>query len=170
MWGDPSVSGGFSSQKTTNMEFGCFLCSKPKQGVEWIVAMPVIWDNLMFMWHHCNVQPDTLNKWNLYTVHPTNHACSSTLIFFNYFVLSSQFVVWVLVNFKQASCLLDRHLFTVSYWPIHSLCIKCLPEALGWQKKWARQASCPVGPASFLSFSYLDSCQRWDSGQQVLKP
>ena len=167
MWGDPSVRGRFSSQKTTNMEFGCFLCSsKPKQGVEWIVAMPVIWDNMMFMWHHCNVQPDTLNKWK-FEYSTSKESCMQFNIYlFYHFVLSSQFVVWVLVNFKQASCLLDWHPFTDPY-TVFALSACRRPSA---GKKWARAASWPVGPASFLSFSYLDSCQRWDSGQHVVKP
>ena len=56
-----------------------------------------------------------------------------------------------------------------SKWVKPSLCIKCRPEALGWQKmSWASKFSCRASKFSF--FFMYESCQRWNSGQQVLKP
>ena len=50
-----------------------------------------------------------------------------------------------------------------------SLCIECRPEALGWQKiSRASKFSCRA--SKFFFFFMFESCQRWDSGRQVLKP
>ena len=49
-------------QRVSNMEFWCFLCWRLKRAVEQIVNLPVIWDTMTLMWHHCNAEPFTLEQ------------------------------------------------------------------------------------------------------------
>ena len=46
--GNPSITSGFSTQRTNNAEFWC--CCQSYQSVEQTVELPMIWDA---MWHHC---------------------------------------------------------------------------------------------------------------------
>ena len=43
--GNPLTTGGFSSQRSSDVEFGCFLCW-PEEAVEQIIEKPVIWDTV----------------------------------------------------------------------------------------------------------------------------
>ena len=38
------------------------LCCHPEQAFEQTVNLPVIWDAMMLMWHHCNAEPFTLGQ------------------------------------------------------------------------------------------------------------
>ena len=38
------------------------LCCQPEQAVEQAINLPVIWDAMMLMWHHCNAEPFTLGQ------------------------------------------------------------------------------------------------------------
>ena len=61
--GNLPVTGGFPSQcEGQCCGVWCFLCCHPEQAAEQTVNLPVIWDTMMLMWHHCNAEPFTLGQ------------------------------------------------------------------------------------------------------------
>ena len=53
--GNPPVTGGFPSQRASNVELLCLVWCHPEQAIKQTSEMPVIWD-MMLMWHHSNIQ------------------------------------------------------------------------------------------------------------------
>ena len=56
--GNPPVTGGFPSQRASNVDLWYFLCCQPEQSVEQTAEWLVIWDTKMLMWCHCSDNVD----------------------------------------------------------------------------------------------------------------
>ena len=52
--GNPLVTSGLLSQRSSYAEFRCLLCCYHKQAVEETVEKPMIWEAITLMWWHCN--------------------------------------------------------------------------------------------------------------------
>ena len=64
--GNPPVTGGFPSQRASNVELWYFLCCYPECTVEQSVWLPVLWDGAKQMWHHgvCDIWLQWSWRWS----------------------------------------------------------------------------------------------------------
>ena len=109
LWGNPPVTGGFPSLRTSDAELWCFLWCTPEQTVEQTVEFPVIWDVMTLMWHRCDVERHHVDRYKYIYRQMVNCKCLGTDLTMSMQWVSQERMAWLLFYSTTASHLQGRN-------------------------------------------------------------
>ena len=103
--GNLPVTGGFPSQKASNMELWCFLCCQPEQAVEQTIELRAIWDAMTLICRY-NGTPINCRKVNCYFIDDV-WMKYTTSNFNSVYIITICIIAIKKLNFVQATYLLN---------------------------------------------------------------